>query len=308
MDPWSTAVTSAIDVVKHVVVQVSALDRQENSLTLGSGVVLDNYHVLTSGQIAATTNEISVKTAEGRKFSAQCIAVDPLYLVAVIRTGNRLPVDPPKIVPDEEMRSGLFAVSVGFAMGLEHNCSVGVVSRSDYTVYRPERFPVDGLIITDAAIHPGNVGGALVDLSGRLLGMNGLPWVGGLSLALQFQVAARLANQIIEYGKASHPWLGFSGEPEVIDPTLTQLLGLPAAGGVVAQYVNPDGPAARAGLQQMDMVLRVGEKTPRHVGHIRRLLAPHRPGDRVSMTVLRGAEQTEIQFPVEEIPHLSEKA
>lgn len=294
----------AIETAKPFVVHISALDGKETTLTLGTGVVLDNYHVLTSGQIAGTEDTITVRLHTGRKVPGRCLGIDPLTFVAVVRVEERLPLELPAVVPAAEVRPGLGALAVGFAMGLEHTASFGIVCAGDHTVYRPERFPVDGLILTDAAIHPGNAGGALIDLEGRLLGLNGIPYIQGLSLALRFNVAARVANQMIEYGQATHPWLGFSGQPELVEPTLVRLLELPADRGVVVQYIKPDGPASRAGLQLMDMVVRADGHPSLHVGQIRQALAQYRPGARVPLTVLRGGELMQVLMPVEDIPQL----
>lgn len=305
MDPWTQAYTRALERVRWAVMHVAAFDPKEKSLTVGTGVVLDNYHVLTSGQVAGMGDQVTLRTTEGRKFGADCLAVDPLYFISVLRVHNRLPVEPPPIAPDAEITVGRAVVAVGYALGVEMTASAGIVGATDHTVYRPERFPVDGLIVTDAAIHPGNVGGPLVDLEGRVVGLNGLPWMQGLSLAVRFSVAARLANQIIEYGAATHPWLGFSGQAEVIDPTVAHALELPADRGVVVQYLDPEGPAARAGLEMMDMVVRIGDRPAVHLGQLRQVLAAHRPGDRVPVTVLRGGELLQLAFPVEEIPKLT---
>lgn len=284
-------------------VHVAALD-QKGVLTLGTGVVLDSHHVLTSGQVAAREDECTVRTAEGRKFEAECLSVDPLYMIAVLRVKQRLSVEPPHLTPRPEVQVGRTVLAVGFAMGLEQTATHGIVTATDHTVYRPERFPVDGLVVTDATIHPGNAGGPLVDLEGRILGLNGIQWIGGLGLAVRFDVAARIANQIIQYGMATHPWLGFSGQPEVIDPTLVNLLELPADRGVVVQYVNETGPGARAGVEVMDMVVRVGGQPAVHVGQIRQVMATRRPGEKVALTVLRGSSLVDLEIPVEEIPKL----
>lgn len=304
MDPLSHQITGAMDAVRPYVVHVAALDRKQNSMTLGTGLVLDNYHVLTSGQIAGVGDEVTVRTADGRKFGASCLAVDPLYFLSVLRLDGRWPGDPPPLTPDAEIRPGRACLAIGFALGVEQTASLGIVSARDHTLYRPERYPVDGLIITDAAIHPGNTGGPLIDLEGRFMGINGVPWIQGLNLALRFEQAARVANQIIEYGRATHPWLGFSGQPEVIDPTLVSLLGLPVDRGVVVQHVHPEGPARRAGIEVMDMVVRVAGRPALHVGQLRQVLAVHRPGQTVPVTVLRGGDLVDLDFPVENIPGL----
>lgn len=307
MDQWSRTLMAALDKIRPAVCQVIASSGDGREQVFGTGVMLDNYHIITSAPVIGRRSQVRIKAVDGKKYDATCIGIDPLYYVAVLRVQNRLPFDLPIYAPEGSAPVGLHVFAVGYALGQEHSVTTGVISSAERTVYRPERFPVDGLIITNAQIHPGNAGGPLCDLEGRVVGINGIPWQGGMCLALQAPVAARVGNQIIEYGDAVHPWLGFSGEVEVIDQTWVDLFDLPANTGVVIQYVNPSGPAARAGLQEMDMVMGVDGKIPvRSVGAIRKALSWYRPGTEVSMTVLRDGQLMEVRMPVDEMPHLHE--
>lgn len=313
MDPWSTALISALDKVRSAVVHVNARTPKTNQIALGTGVVIDHYHVITSAQVVAMDDEITVKTADGKRRRATCLGIDPLYFQAILRVEERMSVDVPVFAPEGTAPPGLFVFAVGHAMGQEHTVAAGVISSGDRTVYRPPHtretgnFPVDGLIITNAPIHPGNTGGPLVDLEGRIVGINGLAWQGGMYLALQASVAARVASQIIDHGFAVHPYLGFSGEPDVIDRMWVDLFTLPIDRGVVVQYVAPEGPGTRAGLQEMDMVMAVdGHQPVSNVGYIRKILAARRHGERVPITVLRQGEIIQLQIPVEEMPKLSD--
>jgi serine protease Do len=307
MDPWSQALISALDKVRPTVVQVMATDPERPEQAFGTGVMLDNYHVITSAPVVNKRAEITIKLQDGKKIQAACVGIDPLYYVAVLRAESRLPADIPRYAPEGTAPVGLFVFACGYALGLEHTAATGFIASADRTIYRPERFPVDGLIITNAQIHPGNAGGPLCDLEGRVVGINVMPWQGGMCLALQAAVAARVANQIIDYGLAVHPWLGFSGEPEQIDKTWVDLFDLPSDTGVVVHFVNPSGPAARAGLQEMDMVMQVDGRAPvRGVGQIRKVLAWRKHGEQVPITVLRSGNLMEMMMPVEEIPHLAE--
>lgn len=313
MDPWSTTLREALDKVRPAVVHVDARTPSSGQVALGTGVVLDHYHIITSAQIVALEDEITVKTYEGKRRRATCIGIDPLYFLAILKVEDRLPFDPPTFAPTGTAPVGLFVFTVGYALGYEHTVATGVISSSDRTVYRPPHtrdsgnFPVDGLIITNAAIHPGNTGGPLVDLEGRIVGINGLPWQGGLFLALQANVAARVASQIIDHGYAVHPYLGFSGEPDVIDRVWVDVFSLPSDRGVVVQYVSPQGPGNKAGLREMDMVMAVdGQQPVTHVGFIRKALAARRHGEQVPITVLRQGELIELFISVQEMPKLSD--
>jgi len=313
VDPWSTALTSALDKVRPVVVHIDARTPKTNQVALGTGVILDHHHIIASAQVVAMDDQITVKTSDGKRRPARCVGIDPLYFLAILEVEERLSVDPPAFAPDQTAPVGLFVFAVGYALGYEYSMTTGVVSSSDRTVYRPAHtksggnIPVDGLIITNAQVHPGNTGGPLVDLEGRVVGINGLQWQAGMSLVLQANVAARIASQIVDLGYAVHPWLGFSGEPDVIDRMWVDLFTLPVDRGIVIQHVTRGGPGDRAGLQEMDMVLAVdGKQQLAHVGTVRKLLATRRHGDRVPLTVLRQGEVIGLEIEVEEIPRLSD--
>lgn len=304
MDPWSKANIEALRKAKEFVVHVQAVDRSNRDVTLGTGVVLDNYHVISTGQIVGPNDEVTIKTHDGKKYQAELLSVDPLHFIAILKVSPRLTVEPPVFATDDTTEEGMVALSVGFAMGTDHSVCNGIISASDRTVYRPERFPVDGLIITTANIGGGNAGGALIDLEARVLGFNGIPWHQNLGLCLQSSVGIRVANQIIEYGEAVHPYLGFSGTPEVIDPTMVQLFDLPMDRGVLVQFVAAEGPARRAGIEEMDLVVRIEGKPVTNVGFLRKTMATKRLGDMVTLTVSRGGELIDLPLKVEEIPRL----
>jgi S1-C subfamily serine protease len=313
MDPWSTALIAALDKVRPAVVHVDARTPRTNQIALGTGVILDHYHIITSAQIVAMDDQITVKTADGKRRPATCIGIDPLYFLAILKVEERLPYGPPVFAPGGTSPVGLHVFAVGYALGQEHTVSTGVISSSDRTIYRPGQdqetgnYPVDGLMIVSSAIHPGNTGGPLCDLEGRVVGINGLQWQGGMSLALQASVAARVTSQIIDHGSAVHPWLGFSGEGDVIDQIWVSLFSLPIDRGVLVQYVAATGPAQRAGLEVRDMVLAVDGRQPvNNVGFIRKVLSSHYHGAKVPLTVLRQGEVIQLEITVEEIPHLSD--
>ncbi|HWI53200.1 MAG TPA: trypsin-like peptidase domain-containing protein [Symbiobacteriaceae bacterium] len=313
MDPWSTALIAALDKVRPGVVHIDARTPKSNQIAVGTGVILDHFHIITSAQIVAMDDQITVKTVDGKRRPATCIGIDPLYFLAILRLEERLPFDPPAFAPEGSVPVGLYVFTVGYALGQEHTVATGVISSSDRTVYRPSpngkdgNFPVDGLVVTSAPIHPGNTGGPLVDMDGRIVGINGLSWQGGLSLALQAAVAGRIASQIIDYGKAVHPWLGFSGEVDVIDQIFVSLIGLPVDRGVLVQFVAENGPARRAGLQERDIVLSVDGRQPLStVGAIRKILSVRKQGDKVKVKVLRQGEMIDLEMAVSEMPNLND--
>lgn len=306
MDPWSEQIIAALEAVKPFVAHVSARTPGDDSVSFGTGLVIDHHHLITSAFVAGSNSEIEAGTVDGRSYRGTIVGIDPLYLLTIIKTDQRIEAGPPPLVPAAELQPGQLVLAVGNPFGEDHSVSVGVISSGDRTIYRPERFPVDGLIVTDARIHPGNHGGALATLDGRIAGINALSWVHSLGLAVQAETVGRVASQIIDYGRATHAYLGFSGESERIEQTIVDLLQLPMSRGVVVHYVARGGPGERAGIQEFDMVVAAGGKPVRSLGAIRRQLSRLRPGQHMPVTVFRGGELIDLTFPVEEMPRLWE--
>jgi serine protease Do len=305
VDPWSSALVEAAARIAPYVAHVVSVNAKENRAAVGSGFAIDAYHVITHAPFAAADSEITVQVG-GRKLGARAVGTDPLYFLAVLRCDARIGLPPVPYEDSQAMRPGQMVLALGDPYGTEHEVTHGIITAVDRTIYRPERFPVDGLIVTDAVLHAGNVGGPLATLEGRVVGLNGLPFSNGLGLAVQADVVMRIANQIIEFGSATHPWLGFSGQAELIDPAIVSLFGLPVSRGVVVNHVVEGGPGERAGVRAFDMVVRVDGKPVTHLGFIRRVLASRRAGDKGTLTVVRDGSLIDLTIPVEEIPRLAQ--
>lgn len=305
MDGWEQF-PGAVEAVRPYLIHVQGVNAAKDAFAAGTGLVLDHYHALASAQVAGARDEVTVRASDGRKYGAQVLAVDPVYLVTVLRLDGRLALDPPSRTSVQAVRVGQPALSVGCPFGPDIVVSGGVVSATDLTVYRQDHVPVDGLMATDASLHPGNLGGPLVSLAGEILGISGMPWITGFHLVIQREVAVRVANQIVEFGMATHPWLGFSGQPEVIEERMRHLFALPVDRGLVISHVAEGGPGERAGVQVFDMVVRVGGEPVASVGSIRKRISSRRPGEEVNLTVLRAGQLLDVPFPVEEIPRLKE--
>lgn len=305
MDPWSQMLVSAIDAVAPRVVGVSAVDPRKQQAAVGTGFCVDGQHVLTHSPLYTPGDSLSVVFQDGQRFEAEVAAADALYYLALLRLKGEVPFSAPVVAPDAELRPGLLVAALGNQFGTECGVTLGVVSAPDRTIYRPERFPVDGLILTDAAIHLGNIGGPLITLDGRLAGINGIPYGNGLNLCVRGGVVSRLVAQMLRYGRATHPWLGFSGQTEIVPPAMAALLQLPARRGIAVADVTSGGPGARAGVRPFDMVVRLDDAPVDTLGAVRQGLAVRRPGDSGTLTVLRGSELLELAMPVEEMPRLA---
>ena len=305
MDPWSRAIVTAAADAAPRVVGVTAVDPERTQVALGTGYILNERYVLTHSHLYSPGDRVTVALRDGQRLEAEMAAADPLYLLAVLRLGREVECPPPVLCPQEELLPGLLVLALGSPYRSEFSLSSGSVSTPDRTIYRPERFPVDGLIVTDAAIHLGNIGGPLVDLEGRFVGINSTPMAAGLSLSIQAEVVMRLVSQMLAHGRATHPWLGFQGQPETVPPAMASLLQLPVQRGVAVGDVVDGGPGDRAGVRSLDLVVAVDGRPIASLGAARRALAERRPGDTCPLTVLRGGDLEELEMPVEEMPRLA---
>lgn len=305
VDPWSEMLVAAIKGISPRVVSVSAVDAHKTQAALATGLCLDGQHVLTHSPLYTPGDTLAVVFADGQRFEASLAAADALYYLALLRLRGEVALEPLRVAPVEEISPGLLVAAVGNQLGIAPGATLGVVSEPDRTIYRPERFPVDGLVLTDAAVHMGNIGGPLITLDGAVVGVNAIPYVNGLNLCVQAGVILRLVAQMLRYGRATHPWLGFSGQTEIVPPAMAALLDIPARRGVAVSDVAADGPGRRAGVRPFDMVVRMDARPVDSLGAIRRVLADKRPGERGVLTVLRGSELCDLELPVEEMPRLA---
>jgi serine protease Do len=296
---------SAVATVAPRVVSVTAVDPRKQQAAVGTGFCVDGRHVLTHSPLYTPGDSLSVMFHDGQRFEAEVAAADALYYLALLRLRGEVSLPPPDLVPPADLRPGLVVAALGNQFGMECGVTLGVVSAPDRTIYRPERFPVDGLVLTDAAIHLGNIGGPLITLEGALAGINGIPYGNGLNLCVNASVVMRLVAQMLRYGRATHPWLGFSGQTEVVPPAMALLLELPVRRGIAVADVAPGGPGERAGVRPFDMVVRLDDKPVDTLGAVRQGLAGYRPGESAVLTVLRGSELRALEMPVEEMPRLA---
>ncbi len=304
MDPWSRMIMDAVEAVSPRVVSVSSLDAKQQ-VAVGTGLCLDRTLVITHSRLYTPGDRLSVAFPDGQRFEAEMAAADPLYYLAVLRLRGEVGLGPPELPPAEELRPGLLVAALGNYFQGDSGVSLGVVSAPDRTVYRPERFPVDGLVLTDAMIRVQDIGGPLITLEGKFVGLNATPWMNGLSSAVSAEVVLRLVDQMLRYGRATHPWLGFTGQTEIIPRTMSAVLGLPAERGVAVADVVDGGPGDRAGVRVFDVAVRLDGQAVDSLGAVRRGLALHRPGESATMTVLRGGELVDLTMPVEEMPRLA---
>jgi Do/DeqQ family serine protease len=275
--------------------------RERMTQSLGSGVIVDakKGYVLTNHHVIASADEIAVTLRDGRELTAKLVGSDPDADIAVVQ----IPAEGLTAVPwgnSDSLRVGDFVVAIGNPFGLGQTVTSGIVSalgRSGLGIEAYEDF-----IQTDASINPGNSGGALVDLRGRLVGINtAIVGPSGGNIGIGFAIPARMARslmeQLIEHGRVTRGSLGVMVQD--LTPELAQAFNIKASGGVVVSRVEQGSPADRAGLKTGDVVVKVNGREVRGSADIRNVVGLQRIGEIVEMDVLRDGKPIRLKAVIE---------
>jgi S1-C subfamily serine protease len=236
----------------------------------GSGFVIDRQgHIVTNYHVIEGADELLVNLANGQEYEAELVGSDPVNDLAVIRidAGDDLP-EPTVLADSDALRVGQFVVAIGNPFGLEQTLTTGVISALGRIIQSPEdnRF-IGEAIQTDAAINPGNSGGPLLDLSGRVIGVNSqIISSSGASAGIGFAVSAntvrRVVPELIARGYYPHPWLGTymlsltAGSAEAFREAG---MNLPVDTGLYVLEVVRGGPAEQAGMRGGSRLVRFGQ-------------------------------------------------
>jgi serine protease Do len=262
----------------------------------GSGFIFDgDGYILTNHHVVQNALHVNVVLLDGREYTAEVIGSDPSTDVAVIRIeaerGETLPVI--ELGDSDHLRVGDWVLALGNPLGLTFTATAGIVSavgRSIGILRRASETPLESFIQTDAAINPGNSGGPLVDLNGRVVGINtaiesrtGL-WAGA-GFAIPIALARKLADDIVQYGTVHRPRLGI--EIEDVNAADAEVYSLPAVTGAEIVSVAPGTPAAAAGLQLGDVIVTLNDEPIHTVSELQARVARFQPGDRVRVGFIR---------------------
>ena len=296
-----------IDTVKRVINPLGSLfggapavQQQQGQgsgfITRSDGVIITNAHVVEG------TNEVSVTLPDGRSFNGKVLGGDPLTDIAVVKVvAQGLPVAP--LGDSAKVRPGEWAIAIGNPLGLDNTVTAGIISAIQRTnaIGEGQRVPY---IQTDAAVNPGNSGGPLINDSGQVIGVNTAirqaPG-GGLSFAIPVNLARQIAAQILESGRASHPYIGV--RLQALTPQLAREINataakcrLPEINGVVVVDVLKGSPADQGGLQACDLIEQVGDKRVKNPSEVQLAVDGGRVGQELSVRVRRGDQALNLSL------------
>lgn len=273
---------------------------EKKTQSLGSGVIVDAKRglVLTNNHVIANASQITVTLRDGRQLEAELVGTDPETDVAVIKISIE-DITAVKIADSDELRVGDFVVAIGNPFGLGQTVTSGIISalgRSGLGIEGYEDF-----IQTDASINPGNSGGALVDIEGKLVGINTAIFSQtggniGIGFAIPINLAMQIAEQLLETGEVQRGFFGVTLQD--INAALAEAFNLERNGGAVITSVLKDSPAEQAGLQPGDILRKVNGRNVMDAGGVRNQLGLLKVGSEVTFDILRGGVPKQISLKV----------
>ena len=277
--------------------------RQRVQRALGSGVIVDEQgHVVTNQHVITDADTIMVQLADGRVTQAAIVGRDPDTDLAVLQIKlQNLPVMP--LGRSDRLQVGDEVLAIGSPLGLSQTVTHGIVSATGRGQLGVATF--ENFIQTDAAINEGNSGGALVNATGELVGINtavlaknaSAAGVEGIGFAIPVNLARGVMQEILDHGRVIRGWIGIVPE-DVADEQAPQI-GL-AHGGIVVINLYVNSPAATAGVLPGDIVLAIDGKGPKSAQDALGQIATHRPGTKLRLKLLRGQKEMDVTIEVGE--------
>lgn len=271
----------------------------------GSGIILrSDGHILTNAHVVDGAGAIEVTLASGDNLPAKLIGTDPETDIAVVKV-DRNDLPPAVLGSVKDLHVGDTAVAIGSPLGLEQSVTAGIISALGRRVERQDnRSPLVDMIQTDAAVTQGNSGGALVDGAGAVVGVNAAiaasPEVGaeGVAFAIPIDVAVAVAEELVNSGRATHPWLGINGAN--ITPEVSKELG--AEQGAFIQNVITGGPAAAAGIKARDVIVSFAGEVIDSMDELIVAIRTHDVGERVDIGIVRAGKRLTVQATLGDKP------
>lgn len=260
----------------------------------GSGVIIsDDGYIMTNNHVIDNANQVEVTLNDGRTYTADVVGADPNTDLALLKVeeGN-LPYIP--YGNSEDLAVGEWVLAVGNPFNLTSTVTAGIVSAKGRNInILQEEFAVESFIQTDAAVNPGNSGGALVNTRGELVGINTAiasqtGSYAGYSFAVPVNIARKVVQDILDFGEVQRAFIGVSIRN--IDQSLMEKEGLSTTEGAFVMGLSDGGAASDAGIKAGDVIISVEGKEVKNVPELQEKVSSYRPGDVVDVTVLRNGK------------------
>ena len=298
-DAYSQAVVDVVDRVGPAVVRVETPpDREKRQRGgTGSGVVISpDGLVLTNSHVVQGAGTVRLALADTRTVKARVLGDDPHTDLALLRVIDDISLPAAKLGNSKGLRRGQLVVAIGNPLGFESTVTAGVVSALGRSLRSSTGRLIDDVIQTDAALNPGNSGGPLVSSRGEVIGINTAVIAGaqGICFAVASNTASYVVSEIVRHGRVRRAFIGVAGQTVPLPRRLALVLGLRQARGVAIASLEPDSPAAKAGLQPGNIVLALDGEPVTGADDLVRLLGGGRIGVDTTLSVIVGNEHKQV--------------
>ena len=263
----------------------------------GSGVIIsEDGFIVTNNHVVEDAEQVEITLNDNKKYQAKVIGTDPTTDLALLKVDAH---DLPYVAygNSDDLKVGEWVLAVGNPFNLTSTVTAGIVSAKGRNInINQEQFAIESFIQTDAAVNPGNSGGALVNSSGELVGINTAiasqtGSYSGYSFAIPVNIARKVVDDLMEFGEVQRAFIGVSIRD--IDAQLADEKNISVQKGVYVNGLTDGGAAAEAGIVEGDIITHIGNHTSDNVPQLQEMVAQYRPGDKIPVTVLRdGKEKT----------------
>lgn len=297
MDAYSRAVTGVVRKVGPAVVNIEISRKMPNGAMqrggAGSGFFFtpDGF-VLTNSHVVHGAEKLEVALADGRRLAARLIGEDPATDLAVIRADDGSSFPCAEIGDSQEIQVGQLAIAIGNPYGFQATVTAGVISALARSFRSASGHLVDNVIQTDAALNPGNSGGPLVNSRGEVIGVNTaiIAMAQGICFAIPSNTARWVAARLIKDGRIRRAYIGVAGQDVPLHRRVVRYYDLPSERGVLIAGIEPNSPAASAGLREGDVLLEFAGQAIAGIDDLHRLMTIECVGQTCEAKVLRGSE------------------
>lgn len=308
LDAYSDAVTRAVDKVSAAVVHLAVKRRSRARQAAGENggqgsgfVITPDGYALTNSHVVHDTQGIQVSLPDGSVATADLVGDDPDTDLAVVKIhGSNFS----HVLLDDSrcVKVGQVAIAIGSPYGFQHTVTAGIVSATGRSMRAQSGRLIDNIIQTDAALNPGNSGGPLVNSHGRVIGVNSamiLP-AQGICFAIASNIAQHVAAWLIKEGRIRRGYLGVAGQNVPIHRRVVRFFDLPVETGVMVASVEPESPAAKAGLATGDVIISFESQTIANIDDLHRSLTDIRIGREAELAVLRHPQKLQLRVVPQE--------
>jgi serine protease Do len=275
-------------------------------VSMGSGFIISrDGFILTNAHVLEGAKTVTIGLKDHREFKAKVIGLDRPTDIALLKVeAENLPVV--RLGNSNQLRVGQWVLAIGSPFGLEQTATQGIISALGRSLPGDSYVP---FIQTDAAVNPGNSGGPLFNLDGRVIGVNSQIYSNsggymGVSFAIPINVAMEVVDQLKTTGKVERGWLGVLVQD--VTAELAKSFGLENAAGALVSRVLAEGPAGKAGIEVGDVITAYNGEPIRRSSDLPPLVARTRPGDTATLTVVRGGKARDVKITVEQLPEAPE--